>query len=125
LRRVSCWARRVPLALGALAPVHVFAFSERCHGGQIAFAVPFLDHRELGHPVDQPGHRLTEALAQVIDADIGILDHVVQDGGSNRRGVELHRRQPVGNGLADGQCRVRPTSGTLRHAPCRPDRRHR
>jgi len=90
----SCFAA----ALTALAPVEIFPFGEGRGGGEVAFAVPFLHYRELGNAVDQTGHRLAKALAQVIDADVGILDHVVQNRGSNRRGVELHRRQPVGNG---------------------------
>jgi hypothetical protein len=48
-----------------------------------------LDLVELGDAVDQFGHRLAELLRDVRLGDVGVLHHVVQQGGGQRLGVEM------------------------------------
>ena len=55
------------------------------------------DAVELGHAVDQLGHRLAEALGDLLLGDRGVLHHVVQQRGHHRLRVEL----PVGEDLGD------------------------
>ena len=53
---------------------------------------------ELGHPVDDPGHRCAEALLDRLEGDAGVLDRVVQQRGGDRRGVEAQVGHDGGHG---------------------------
>ena len=59
------------------------------------------DTLHLGHTVDHPGDRLAVPGTDVIERDIRILDHVMQDGCHQRVGIQvqaeqdLHHRQRV------------------------------
>jgi len=57
-----------------------------------------VDMLQLGDAVDQLGDFFAELVAQVIDLDVGVLGHVVEQGGGDGGGVEAQVGQDAGNG---------------------------
>jgi hypothetical protein len=57
-----------------------------------------LDARQLGDAVHQPRHLGAEAALDLGQAVIGVLRHVVQEGGGERRAVQPVARQDLGHG---------------------------
>ena len=55
---------------------------------------------QLGNPVHQPCDLLPELPAQVVVGDVAVLDHVVEESGGERGGVQVQLRQE--HGRADG-----------------------
>ena len=56
-----------------------------------------MDLADLGHPIDQTGHFGAKLLLDLFQGGQGILDRVVQQAGDDRRHVQLHRGQKLGD----------------------------
>jgi hypothetical protein len=53
---------------------------------------------ELRHPIDQFGDRFAEPPRDVCFADLGVLHHIVQEGGGQGLGIEVPLAEDVGDG---------------------------
>ena len=65
--------------------------------GLALFAGGEMDLADLGHPIDQTGHLGAKLLLDLFQGGQGILDRVVQQAGDDRRHVQLHRGQELGD----------------------------
>jgi hypothetical protein len=70
-------------------------------------AAEVVDHVHLGHALDELGDFRSELLPDGVDADVGILDHVVKQCGGHRLGIKLelvgdrgHRQGVADEGLS-------------------------